>query len=374
MSEDPGFVRIENADFTKLLALLKRRGYALMGPVVRDGVIMCDSIEAAEDLPVGWRDEQDAGTYRLKRRDDKALFGYNVGPHSWKKFLFPPRETLWQAQKTGGSLKVERKPEEAPRYAFIGVRACEINAIQIQDKVFLKGSYPNPLYRARRDNAFIVAVNCGQAAGTCFCSSMSTGPEVKGGYDIALTEVLDAGGHYFVARSGSEKGKAVLAEVPGKPASEKDTAAAAACVRKAEKEMGRKLDTTNLKDLLYRNYDNKRWEAVAGRCLSCANCTMVCPTCFCSTVEDATDLTGAQAGRQQLWDSCFTMDFTKLHDISVRSSAKSRYRQWMTHKLAAWIDQFGTPGCVGCGRCIAWCPVGIDITEEAKAIRDSEEK
>jgi len=374
MSEYPDSVRIENTNFTKLLVLLKGRGYDLMGPVLRDGVIIYDSIKTAEDLPVGWRDKQDAGTYRLKPRDDKALFGYNVGSHSWKKFLFPPKETLWQAQKTNDGLKVEIKPKEVPRYAFIGVRACEINAIQIQDKVFLEGSYPNPLYRARRESAFIVAVNCGQAAKTCFCSSMSTGPKVKDGYDIALTEIIDADGHYFVAEAGSEKGKTILAEVPSNPATEKDKAAAAACIQNAEKEMGRKLDTEGLKELLYRNYDNKRWDDVAERCLSCANCTMVCPTCFCSTVEDATDLTGAKAERQQLWDSCFTMDFSKLHDTSIRSSAKSRYRQWITHKLATWIDQFGTSGCVGCGRCITWCPVGIDITEEAKAIRDSEEK
>ena len=374
MSEYPDSVRIENINFTKLLILLKERGYDLKGPVINNDVIIYDSIETAEDLPVGWRDEQDAGTYRLKPRDDKALFGYNVGPHSWKKFLFLPKEKLWDAQKTNDGLNVEIKPEKVPRYAFIGVRACEIKAIRIQDKVFMEGSYPNPLYQARRNNAFIVAINCGQAAKTCFCSSMGTGPEVKGDYDIVLTEVIDADEHYFVAEAGSEGGKTILAEMPSNPATEKDKAAAAACIQNAEKEMGRKLDTEGLKELLYRNYDNERWDAVAERCLSCANCTMVCPTCFCSTVEDATDLTGAKAERQQLWDSCFTMDFSKLHDTSIRSSAKSRYRQWITHKLATWIDQFGTSGCVGCGRCITWCPVGIDITEEAKAIRDSEEK
>ncbi len=374
MSENADFVRIESTNFTKLLTLLKGRGYDLIGPVVHNGVITYDNIETANDLPIGWRNEQDAGTYRLKRRDDKAFFGYTVGPHSWKKFLFPPKEKLWQAQKTDDGFKVENNTEEAPRYAFIGVRACEVNAIQIQDKVFMEGSYPNPLYRERRNNAFIVAVNCGQAAKTCFCSSMNTGPKIKGDYDIALTEVINADEHYFVADAGSEKGKTVLAEVPSKPAIEKDMVAAAACIQNAEKEMGRELDTTDIKDLFYRNYDNERWDAVAKRCLSCANCTMVCPTCFCSTIEDATDLTGNKAERQQLWDSCFTMDFTRVHDSSVRSSAKSRYRQWITHKLATWIDQFGTSGCVGCGRCIAWCPVGIDITEEAKAIRDSEEK
>ncbi len=135
--------------------------------------------------------------------------------------------------------------------------------------------------------------------------------------------------------------------------------------------MGRSMDTSGIKELLYRNLDHPCWENVASRCLTCANCTMVCPTCFCAAVEDTTDLTGERAERWRRWDSCFTMDFSYIAGGSVRSSPKARYRQWMTHKLASWIDQFGTSGCVGCGRCITWCPVGIDITEEVRAIRET---
>jgi sulfhydrogenase subunit beta (sulfur reductase) len=138
--------------------------------------------------------------------------------------------------------------------------------------------------------------------------------------------------------------------------------------------MGRTMDTKGIKELLYRNYENPRWDDVAKRCLTCGNCTMVCPTCFCTTVEDITDLTGEHVERWRKLDSCFTMDFSYIHGGSVRSSPRARYRQWMTHKLATWIDQFGTSGCVGCGRCITWCPVGIDITEETGAIRDSEKE
>ena len=132
------------------------------------------------------------------------------------------------------------------------------------------------------------------------------------------------------------------------------------------------LDTTDIKGLLYRNYENPRWIEVANRCLTCGNCTLVCPTCFCNTIYEATDLAGKHAERWRKWDSCFNVDFSYIHGGSIRSSPMSRYRQWMTHKLATWIDQFGTSGCVGCGRCITWCPVGIDITEESRAIRESE--
>jgi len=137
----------------------------------------------------------------------------------------------------------------------------------------------------------------------------------------------------------------------------------------AVRHMGRRLDTDGLRDLLYANADNPQWDDVASRCLSCTNCTMVCPTCFCTNVEDVADLTGNEAERHRVWDSCFNADFSYIHGGTVRTSGRSRYRQWMTHKLAAWHDQFGSSGCVGCGRCVTWCPAAIDITAEAAAMR-----
>ncbi|WP_325063331.1 4Fe-4S dicluster domain-containing protein [Halovulum marinum] len=142
-------------------------------------------------------------------------------------------------------------------------------------------------------------------------------------------------------------------------------AAEAATKAAAESQTRRMVD--NIPDLLRENPDHPHWDVVADRCLSCANCTLACPTCFCSDVEDVNDLTGDHTERWRTWDSCFTADFSYVHGGSVRRSTKSRYRQWLTHKLSTWHDQFGSSGCVGCGRCIAWCPVGIDITAEAAA-------
>jgi sulfhydrogenase subunit beta (sulfur reductase) len=357
-----------------LFEALRRRQYRMVGPTVRDGAIVYDEIRTLADLPAGWIDEQDGGTYRLKKRGDGALFGYAVGPHSWKKFLFPPATRLWQARRTesGGFQMVEER-EPAPRYAFIGVRSCELHAIAIQDRVFLEGPHVDPTYKDRRENAFIVAVNCGQAGGTCFCVSMKTGPKATFGFDLALTETLEGDRHGFVVEVGTERGAEILAEIPRAEAAPDDLAAADRAVARAASQMGRTMETADIKELLYRNYNHPRWDDVAKRCLTCANCTMVCPTCFCSTVEDTSDLTGDRAERWRKWDSCFTMDFSYIHGGHVRASARSRYRQWMTHKLATWFDQFGTSGCVGCGRCITWCPVAIDITEEVRAIRESEQ-
>ncbi|MCJ2186255.1 4Fe-4S dicluster domain-containing protein [Novosphingobium beihaiensis] len=373
-ADNSGFV-IGPDGLQRLLEVLAGEGYRVVGPALRDDAIVYDDIDGVASLPVGWTDRQEPGRYALERREDNACFGYAVGLHSWKKFLFPPAETLWTAQRGSDGAIAVSTPERAPdKFAFIGVRSCEIHAMAVQGRVFEEGPYTDTAYAARRAGAFIVAVNCAEAGGTCFCVSMETGPRAEQGFDLALTELADGAEHWFLVEVGSEAGRAVLEQVPHVPATAEQAEAARAVSERTASGMGRGLDTQGIKDLLQDNPEHSRWDDVAERCLSCANCTMVCPTCFCSTVEEHSDLTGENAQRVRKWDSCFTMDYSYIHGGSVRSSARSRYRQWMTHKLANWIDQFGTSGCVGCGRCITWCPVGIDLTEEVAAIRAAPEE
>lgn len=354
-----------------LFSALQSEGYDVLGPTLRDGTIVYDSLRTVEDLPRGWRDDQEKGRYRVERRQDQAYFGFNLGPQSWKQYLFTTREKLWSAEKTKAGVHVETTLPRASKRAFLGIRACELAAIDVQDRVFTKGAHQDEHYRRRREGVLMVAVNCTGAGKTCFCVSMKTGPRVCDGFDLVLTEVINDVSHYFIARAGSPAGAHLLTQVPGlSVADEQELEAAETAMARAVAEQGRTLDTNGIKELLYSNLDHPRWDEVAQRCLSCANCTMVCPTCFCSTVDDVTDLKGENTERWRSWDSCFNLGHSYMHGGSVHGSVKSRYRQWMTHKLASWIDQFGTSGCVGCGRCITWCPVGIDITEEAKAIRE----
>jgi ferredoxin len=347
---------------------LRARGYRVLAPTVRDGAIVYDELESAAALPIGWTDRQDGGSYRLEQRGDEARFGYAVGPHSWKRYLFPPRIRLWRVRRDGTA--AEEPLEETP-LAFVGVRSCELHAIEIQDRVFVGGPHVDRDYAARRAGAFLVAVNCFEPGGTCFCTSMGTGPKVEAGYDLALTELLD-GGHRFLVEAGTDRGAELLAELPRRHATAADLGAAEASVESAAGRMGRTMEVGDLRDLLARNLEHPRWDDVAERCLTCGNCTLVCPTCFCSAVEDETDLAGDEASRWRVWDTCFSVDYSFIHGGAIRPSGRSRYRQWMTHKLGTWHDQFGSSGCVGCGRCISWCPVGIDITEEVAAIRATE--
>jgi ferredoxin len=354
------------SSLTQLYEALTEAGYHVIGPTVRDGAIVLAELESADELPFGWGVALEPGGYRLRERSDRAAFGHSAGPQSWKQFLHPPKEKLWSARRTEHGFQLDDGPEPEPKLAFFGVRPCDLRAIQIQDQVLGRGG---SRYAARRAAAFIIAVNCTEPGETCFCTSMGTGPEAGPGYDLALTELVSADQHRFLVEVGSPAGAAVLAGVPVQGADDATVASARGAVADAAGMMSRSMPAGILHELMAASNDAARWDDVAARCLSCGNCTMACPTCFCTGVDDVTDLSGDHAERWQHWDSCFDLDFSYLHGGPVRSSPKSRYRQWLTHKLGTWHDQFGSSGCVGCGRCIVWCPVGIDLTEEVAALQ-----
>lgn len=365
----PGAVTLAATALDDLVALLQDDGYRVVAPTLRDGAIVHGDLRDVAELPRGWTDEQEAGGYRLRRRDDDAFFGYAVGPDSPKRQLFPPRHRLWDAVLgDDGTLTVDEAPAPTGAVAFLGLRACELAAIAIHDRVLLGGLVEDGVYAARRQDVLVVAVECTTPSGTCFCPSVGGGPEVEAGADLTLTELFD-GGHRFLGRADTEAGRHLLARLPVVPATDLDTHERAVALQAARDAMGRRLDTDGLHDLLLGNLEHPRWDELAERCLACGNCTLVCPTCFCTEVEDTTDLDGGVAHHDRRWASCFELGFSHIGPGDVRGSTRSRYRQWMTHKLATWIDQFDSLGCVGCGRCITWCPVGIDITEEAAAIR-----
>jgi sulfhydrogenase subunit beta (sulfur reductase) len=365
-------VLVEVPGLQTIIDALRGQGFTVIGPTRRDGSIVLAEITTVGDLPAGYGDEQDAAHYRLRQRDDEALFGFAATAQSWKSILFPARELVWSGERDGRGFTIAPGDRDTPRYALLGVRSCDLHAIGIHDKILLGRAFTDAAYAARREGIFIIAVGCSHPGGTCFCVSMGTGPRPEAGFDLSLTELLDTQGHRFVVTAGSARGDSLLASLPPgatAAAGPADLAAADDVLAHAAASMGRELDTDGIRELLYGNVEHPRWDDVASRCLSCTNCTLVCPTCFCVSMEDITDLANGHAERHRVWESCFTSEHSHLSGGSVHGSTRSRYRQWMTHKLASWIDQFGMSGCTGCGRCITWCPAAIDITEEAAALR-----
>jgi NAD(P)H-flavin reductase len=357
---------LARTDLGRLLEALQADGRTVIGPSIADGAIAYGEIQTIDDLPIGWRDAQAPGRYSLSEAGDERIFDYTVGPTSWKRFTFPPRIPLSRAQRDGRRVAYASVEPETKPLAFLGVRACELAALGVQDRVLQDGPAVDRDYEARRASALVIAVECAVAGATCFCTSMGTGPRVRAGsgFDLALSEVGDG----FLVRVGSPAGSDLLERMPTRRATADEVMTAKAQVRAVAERIGDPVPTIGLRDRLLDRWDSPHWARIAERCLSCANCTLVCPTCFCTSVEQVSDLDGLVSTSERTWDSCFTVGFGKVAGGNFRSRPQDRYRQWLTHKFATWIDQFGSFGCVGCGRCITWCPVGIDVRAELAAI------
>jgi NAD(P)H-flavin reductase len=356
---------LASGDLGALIDALRSDGRAVIGPRVEDGAIVYDEIASAADLPIGWHDEQAPGQYRIARDGGERAFGYAVGPTSWKRYTFPSRVPIGRARRDGERATFEPIAPEPPALAFLGVRGCELAALRIQDRVLMEGPVADPDYAARRRSALVIAVECTVAGDTCFCTSMGTGPEIAGdGADLVLTELDDG----YLVRAGTAAGRELAGHLPLTPAGDERTAAGRAAVAAVRDTIGDPVAVDGLPGRLMDRLDDARWAEVAERCLACANCTLVCPTCFCTSVSQRSDLDGLDSIAERSWDSCFSGDFAKVAGGNFRSRREDRYRQWLTHKFSTWVDQFGSFGCVGCGRCITWCPVGIDVREELMAI------
>jgi sulfhydrogenase subunit beta (sulfur reductase) len=364
---DPGAdgpVYLPRAGFDRLLSALRTDGRRVIGPTLGDGAIVLDEIRRVTDLPAGWSADQGPGRYRLVRREHDRLFDHVPGPTSWKRWTFPPRVPLTVGHRSDGQSVFDDAAPSPNRLAFLGVRACEIRALLVQDRVLTRGPAIDRDYAARRANALVIAVECRTPASTCFCTSMGTGPEVTEGFDIALAELDDG----FVVRAATDAGRRIVDGLQLRAATADELDAAAAAVAGARVGIGDPVPTEGLRERLRAAASSPRWADIAERCLECTNCTLVCPTCFCTSVTEVSDLDGNESVNERVWDSCHTLGFARVAGGNFRPRVQDRYRQWLTHKFSTWWDQFGEAGCVGCGRCVTWCPVGIDIRDELIAV------
>ena len=354
----------------ELVQRLRADGRTVIAPTVTDGTITPGEITSASELPIGWSEDQDGGRYTLVATGDDRRFASSTPSDSWKRYLAPPETLLVRSRRDADGLHIEAPAPEAPRLAFVGIRSCDLAAIGILDRVFLAPAAVDPTYASRRSDLVTISVACANPGNTCFCASMDTGPSPLAGFDLSLVELHDGDAHRFAVEIGSPAGAAMMDGIASTPATAAHERAIEDQHRDAVASMGRALDPA-APPLAAAAPEHPRWDDVAARCLACGNCTAVCPTCFCSATQDRSDLSGDESSRWRVWDSCFSADFSSLHGVPVRATIRDRYRQWLLHKLVTWHDQFDSSGCVGCGRCITACPVGIDLTAEIAAMADA---
>ncbi|MDA8173865.1 MAG: 4Fe-4S dicluster domain-containing protein [Nitrospiraceae bacterium] len=357
--------RLEN-----LLAVLNK-SHRVIGPKAEDGAVVMAEI-GYKDIPSGVRDLQWPGGCRLLPGKDSQVFSFSPGPDSFKRFLHPPVSELFAFKRNGAKIDFLPAPKISERpMAFFAVRPCDLSALKLYDKIFLGGPVADQAYESLRRGSLVVALNCLYPGNNCFCLSMGTGPEARDGFDIQMTELEDS----FLLEDGSAKGAEILEQLPLGQAGADEISAKRQRIESCKAAFKKSIAAQELPGMIYANLDHPHWEDIARRDLECGNCTQVCPTCFCNTSYDYAALGGIAAGgavsgkRLRKWDSCFSRSFARVHSGNFRFSRKARYRHWMAHKLAYTQAQFGLPGCVGCGRCITWCPAGIDITAELEALR-----
>lgn len=356
---------LSRSSLQSLIDAVRETGYECVGPQLHDNAIHYKTMTSVAQLPQGVHDTQTPGHYRLMQSDDPRFFTWANGPQSLKPWVFASEETLWHSTRNAENhLEFTAPAPPVRKLAVLGARACDIAALYIQDKHFLQEDFNDPYYASRREHLVIIAVNCTHPAETCFCASTGDGPNADYGYDIALTELAEG----YLIQARSQFGTNLLQRLPLTPATSAQLAEAASSFESAIHAQQRRLPSRNLKQALFANLNHAQWDKIAKRCLSCGNCTSVCPTCFCHRETERPDLDGDHSEHLRQWDSCFSAGHSYIHGITIRASTAQRYRQWLTHKLGSWHDQYGRSGCVGCGRCISWCPVGIDITQEVADI------
>lgn len=365
-SKAPVFLAREKLQ--SLFNALLDAGYSVFGPQVKEGAIVYERLTSLQQLPKGHSDSQTPGRYQLQKSDSERLFHWANGPQALKPLLFPAREVLWQAQRQAdGQIEFIIPENSVEKIAVLGVKACDLAALRLQDKHFLEGEYVDPGYKARRQSMLLIGVDCSHAAETCFCASTGDGPEVTHSYDLVMSELDDG----FLIGSGSPIGKELLAGLPLQMASDAQIIAARRQTEKTAAMQSRALNRISINQLQSKR-TSPRWDDVADRCLACGNCTMVCPTCFCHHQKEVPDMSGDSSEHLREWDSCFGESHGQLAGFQVRASVKQRYQQWMIHKLDSWQEQYDSSGCVGCGRCLSWCPAEIDFVEEANLIGGEE--
>ncbi len=308
---------------------------------------------------------EDKGQFVFRRleRWSEARLDYPRTALPPKKYFLPPRETLFRYQENRGYVPYLEGFDR--RIVLFGVHACDIYALNILDEVFA-GAYPDPYYQARRKNIAIIGIDCTPDE-HCFCRSMRA-DYVDRGFDLFLTDIGDS--YHTLVGTARGDDMVLAASTLFEPITRADTEEYKR--RSSAKRAAFKLEVEirDLSEIFEMEYESGIWKELGDRCLACGNCSMVCPTCYCYDVADTVCLGGRDGTRDRTWDSClFSSHALVAGGENFRKTRAARIKFRYYHKQRGFVAEYGRHSCVGCGRCITTCPVGIDVSKVINQLR-----
>jgi len=329
---------------TELINFLAGLGskYDVFAPVKKDGAICFEPLSSAEDV----------------------VFDYPNSLKTPKEFFFPQAEVLFTFQ--GAERQTDKPAANTKPQVLFGLRPCDSKALLLLDSVFDQEDYQDPYYIEKRKNMVLIGLACTNPQSTCFCTSVGGGPFDKEGLDILVTKLDDNRCYVEIL---TEKGKQLIAEDSSFKTVEKpDTKQVESVKKEAEAKIPTKVALEGLKEKLDGIFDSPLWDRIHEKCLGCAVCTYLCPTCHCFALLD--EKVSSNGQRIRNWDSCMFPIFTlEASGHNPRVSNRERMRQRIMHKFNYFVKNFGQTACVGCGRCLINCPVNMDIREIIETIK-----
>ena len=334
-------------DMAALVAALTKK-YTVYGPITREGNTSFQEISSWEDLDLD----------------------YVTTILSPRKYLHKPFETLFSFTEGGKTVTEGTRDSSEKMQIIFGLHPCDVNAIRLLDKVFT-GKYEDPYYTGHRKNTLIVGLGCDQAQDTCFCTSFGSGPHLREGFDLLITQLGDR----YLVEPGTPDGEDLLKRLDIGRTMNSSTLTEYSRLKEAKLEkiantIKKKINTTDLNKLLEVNTDHPIWTRLKEDCLACGACTISCPTCFCFNITDHLDLTLQNGERRRVWDSCMLLEFAEVAlGANFRNDLAARIKQRIYHKLYSFHFQHDDWGCVGCGRCVKFCIKKIDPREIIEELR-----
>ncbi|MGD0276344.1 MAG: 4Fe-4S dicluster domain-containing protein [Syntrophales bacterium] len=295
--------------------------------------------------------------FKALEKGEEPLVRYANSKNAPKNFFFPHTELMMKYTRTPKGMTFKEKGPEAPEAVLFGVRPCDARSLVLLDRLFDQEKYRDNYYIERRARITVISMACVHPPyATCFCTSVDGAPVSSDGADILITDVEDN----YLVEFLSEKGQKYLSYFGNAAADEAAVARKEEIARQAASEIKSHIPAKEIKPILDVNFEHPFWNTIHQKCLACGTCTFLCPTCHCFDISD--EVKGADGIRIRNWDSCMFPLFTlETSGHNPRTTQKERWRQRAMHKFKYYVDNFNAIACVGCGRCVMYCPVNIDI-------------